>query len=319
MIRKIRMRPPLTYEAVSPTARLSAPVKNTLNFARDVTDLYAHTSIAGLKKRSRSQPADQQSMLMGDINIVDNKGTNFQEKVGGPRAAVALTSRAQVASTKFDNQMGIASSTSTGSNILNQSGTTTTINVSAFVLKAGDQSLSYSSGSVNPGAYGAYFVYFDDPFYAGGAVIYKATLDPAVLASALGRVEVGKITTSAGGGGSGGSNGGGGGGRCVLEGTVIEALNNEPMILERHSEEKWCTIVTEHFSLTGSYDHPVFDEHRGMVPISSISIGDYVVTQKGEEKVVNCYTRLLPETKVKVTMARGHLFWANGILSHNKE
>lgn len=221
--RRTKARPPLTYEAISTSARLQPAFKSTFNFARDVTDLYAHTSIAGLKKRSRSQPADQQGMLMGDINVVGpapataTQSFTFAEKSGGPRAAVALTSRGQIASTFFDNQIGVGSATAAGSATLSQNGTTTTINVSAFTLKAGDQSISYSSGSVNPGSLGAWFVYVDDPFFTGGAVIYKATQTLSVVAAALGRFGIGKITTVVGGGGSGGGDGnGGGGGRLLL-------------------------------------------------------------------------------------------------------
>lgn len=218
MIRKTKMRPPLTYEAVSTSARLNSVVKNSFNFSRDVSDLYANTSIASLKGRSRTQPADQQAMLMGDINIVGPKpaaatqATNFSEKVGGPRAAVALTSRAQLASTRYDNQVGLASTTLAGTNLLSQVGITTNITVGAFTVKAGDQSISYNSGSVDPGTYDIWFVYFDDPFYLGGAVVYKATTAFSTLASALGRVSIGKITTSAAGGGLGGAPGTGGGG-----------------------------------------------------------------------------------------------------------
>lgn len=103
----------------------------------------------------------------------------------------------------------------------------------------------------------------------------------------------------------------------MLDGTEMEALNDEPMMLERHEENKWYTIVTEHFSLTGSRNHPVCDSHRGFTSIANISIGDYVVTKRGEEKVVNCYMTQGPGTKVKAHMAHGHLFWGNGILCHN--
>jgi len=314
--RKTKTRPPLTYEAVPPLARLNAAYKSTLNFSRDVTDIYAHTSLSGLKKRSRTQPADQQGLLMGDINVVDNKATNFQEKVGGPRAATALTSRAQIASAFFDNQVGVNTAFTT-SGILTQSGTSTTINVAASTVKAGDLTVAYSSGSVNPGSYGTWYIYIDDPFYRGGAVVYKASANAFDTQAALGRVTLGSITTTAGGGGSGGGGGGGHAG-CVLEGTVLEALGDELMILERFEESKWYTIVTEHFSLSGTFDHPVCDEHKGFTSMANISIGDYVVTRRGSEKVVNCYIRTMPETKVKVVMARGHLFWGNGILCHNK-
>lgn len=312
--RKTKSRPPLAYEAIPLSARLDAAYKNSFNFSRDVTDLYAHTSISGLRKRSRTQPADQQGMLMGDINVVNNRTPNFQEKVGGPRAAVAFTGRAQIASAVYDNQTGVASAATTVG-ILTQSGTSATILVASSTWKIGDLTVVYSSGSVTASSNNAkFYVYADDPFYKGGAVIYKASLNAFDTRAALGRVDLGSIVLAPGGGGSGG---GGGGGGCVLEGTEIEALDDEPMLLERLENEKWYTITTEHFSLTASYDHPVCDTHHGFIPIANISIGDYVVTKKGEEKVVNCYTSMAQGVKVKVTMAHGHLFWGNGVLCHN--
>lgn len=98
-----------------------------------------------------------------------------------------------------------ASSTS-----LTQSGTTTTINVGAGTFYLGNITVNANSGSVNPGSYGTYYVYFDDPGYASGAQTYQATTDVKVLGQAPYRFYVGKITTVSGGGGSGG----GGSGPC---------------------------------------------------------------------------------------------------------
>lgn len=227
--RKTKSRPPLAYGAVPVLARLDTSLKNSLNFSRDISDLYAHTSIAGLKKRSRSQPADQQGMLMGDINIVTPVGTplltlpsplvpninppmslNFQEKIGGPRAAIALTAKARLASTLNDNQVHIQGLI-TPVNPLSQSGMTTTINIALFTLSAGDISVTYSSGSVNPGAFGTFVIYAFDPDFKGGAVIYQAAVSLIVPLSRLGFIFIGTITTTSGGGGSGGGGGSSGG------------------------------------------------------------------------------------------------------------
>lgn len=231
--RRTKARPPLSYTAISPTARLDPTLKNSFNFARDVTDIYAHTSVSGLKKRSRSQPADQQGILMGDINVVTPIGTpllalpnplvpninppmslNFQEKIGGPRAAVALTSKARLASTLNDNQVHVQGLI-TPVNTLTQSGVTTTINVAQFSLSAGDITVSYNSGSVNPGAFGTFVVYAFDQDFKGGAVTYLAATSQIVPQSRLGFIFIGTITTIGGGGGTGGG-GGSSGGRKIL-------------------------------------------------------------------------------------------------------
>jgi hypothetical protein len=103
---------------------------------------------------------------------------------------------------------------------LAQSGTTTTINVAASTWQFADQQVSYNSGSVNPGAYGTYWIYADDPQLRGGAVTYQATTVAPTALAAVGRLYFGKITTTSGGGGTGsggGSGGGGTGGKGALE------------------------------------------------------------------------------------------------------
>jgi hypothetical protein len=99
---------------------------------------------------------------------------------------------------------------------LTQSGTTTTINVATKTFQYGDGQVVYSAGSVNPGAYGTYFVYADDPGFAGGAVTYLASTLESDVYGANGRIYFGKITTAGGGGGTGGTGGGAGGGRSRL-------------------------------------------------------------------------------------------------------
>jgi hypothetical protein len=91
----------------------------------------------------------------------------------------------------------------TAGNPLAQSGTTTTINVSSNVKQFGDGQVSYNSGSVNPGSYGTWDVYADDPTFAGGTVTYQATNGNHTLTAANGRVYFGTITTLSGGGGFG--------------------------------------------------------------------------------------------------------------------
>lgn len=100
---------------------------------------------------------------------------------------------------------------------LTQSGTTTTIDVGAGTYYLGGVTVNVNSGSVNPGAYGTYYVYFDDPGYAGGAVTYQASTSILDTTKALGRFYVGVITTASGGGGSGG----GGFGPCFSGDTRV--------------------------------------------------------------------------------------------------
>jgi hypothetical protein len=100
-----------------------------------------------------------------------------------------------------------------------QSGTSTTILVAGSTWQFGSGQINYNSGSVNPGAFGTYYVYIDDPAYSGGAVTYAATTTPAVCNAATGRMVFGTITTSGAGGAvstGGGSGGGGPRGKALL-------------------------------------------------------------------------------------------------------
>jgi hypothetical protein len=57
-----------------------------------------------------------------------------------------------------------------------QVGVCTTINIAAFTMRSGNTDLSLSSGSIAALAYNTlYYVYEDDPAFAGGAVTYSAT------------------------------------------------------------------------------------------------------------------------------------------------
>jgi hypothetical protein len=102
----------------------------------------------------------------------------------------------------------------TGSNtasgaILSQSGTSTTINVAAFTIQYGFGTVSYNSGSCNPGSYGTYVIYFSDPTYTGGTVSFLYTAVGYNTTSNDSYISIGAITTAGGGGGSGGGGGGG--------------------------------------------------------------------------------------------------------------
>lgn len=97
-------------------------------------------------------------------------------------------------------------------------GSSATISVAAHTRVYGDiSSVSVSAGSVTGLAYLTdYYVYYDDPTRAGGAVTYHADTNAnhALPNKAAGRHFVGKITTPASGGGatSGGASAPAGGG-----------------------------------------------------------------------------------------------------------
>ena len=84
------------------------------------------------------------------------------------------------------------------------------INITAHTLKIGAVSVTYNSGAIGPASESTtYYVYRDDPTFAGGAGTYVATTNPVVLGENTGRYFVGKVTTGSGGGASTSSGGGG--------------------------------------------------------------------------------------------------------------
>jgi len=101
---------------------------------------------------------------------------------------------------------------------LSQVGTTTQISVASKTLQFGFGPVTYSAGSVNPGGSlpATYFVFADDPGFAGGAVTYQASPNESDVYAADGRIYFGKITLASGGGGVSTSPPGTGGGRGAL-------------------------------------------------------------------------------------------------------
>lgn len=124
------------------------------------------------------------------------------------------------------------------------------------------------------------------------------------------------------GGGSGGGGGGGGGspGNCVMAGTVIEPLGAPDYSVDVKGWNEWVYLKTESGrELYCTQDHPLYHAVRGKMDADNLAEGDIVITESGEEKIV-----LVSWTNRKcslwaVKMPKGHLYWANGFLSHNKQ
>jgi len=143
------------------------------------------------------------------------------QRTGGGRGFVALDANNRLANSFRMNALNTVYGV-TAATVLSNDGVATVINIAASTMQFGAGQVSYNSGSVDPGAFGSYFVYADDPTFAGGAVTYQFTQDPNVLSAAEGRMLFGAIVTSLGSATTGGGNTGGtsgdfaGGGRGVL-------------------------------------------------------------------------------------------------------
>jgi hypothetical protein len=125
-------------------------------------------------------------------------------------------------------------------------------------------------------------------------------------------------TTAAGTGGGGAGGGGAGGSGCVMSGTDIETVGGLSYTNQILPESHWVHLRTESHELYCTYDHPLYHALKGQVPAESLVAGDLVITDQGEQELVSVGFCARQCSKYKITMDKGHLFWSNGFLSHNK-
>lgn len=152
----------------------------------------------------------------------------------------------------------------TTSNILTQSGTSTTINIAAATAQFGFGQVSYNSGSVNPGSYGTFFIYADDPTGAGGAVTFQFTNNYYDANAGEGRIYFGAITTSSGGGGVGGGGGGGTGHSCFSPNTRVETQRGPVRFDALAPGDVVCTALGTWRSILAVVHRPYRGEMRAM-------------------------------------------------------
>lgn len=124
--------------------------------------------------------------------------------------------------------------------------------------------------------------------------------------------------TTAGAPGGGGAGGGGAGGHCVMAGTMIEPLGGDYSIKVLGNDE-WVYLRSENGQeLFCTASHPLYHAERGKIAADTLTKGDIVITNGGEQELeVVDWTRRKCSLW-QVMMPAGHLYWANGFLSHNK-
>jgi len=109
-------------------------------------------------------------------------------------------------------------------------------------------------------------------------------------------------------------------GSCVRLGTHIEPLGNpRPSEIREliHPHEKWIHLEAESFVLECTPNHPLYHAERGKVRADELRAGDYVITRSGEKQLSTVDSFIRACNKVELQMKFGHLFWANGFMSHN--
>jgi hypothetical protein len=128
--------------------------------------------------------------------------------------------------------------------------------------------------------------------------------------------------TPAAGTSGGAASGGGdpGSGACVMVGTDIETLGDLEYASKMFKQSEWRRLlVSSGKSINCTPDHPLYEPERGRQKAECFKRGDWIITELGEQKIVDAGSFRRVCTKVKVEMPVGHLFWANGFLSHNSK
>lgn len=193
-------------------------------------------------------------------------------------------------------------------------------------VTAGNQTIT---GLASGTSYYAY-PYWDEvagavSFVTGGSGSPSACFTSQTPAALQGQVlqsratlNSGPITVATASSGTGGGSGGGGGtgGGCPEVGTRIETLGYSALSREVPWHE-WTRIETESKRfLVAVPKHRIYT-HRGIVELEDIQLGDLVVTKSGEERITAKISFFRPSRKLNITVPGGHLYWANGFLSHN--
>lgn len=105
---------------------------------------------------------------------------------------------------------------------------------------------------------------------------------------------------------------------CPIKGTELIPLGEHELVVDEKLEDVWCFLLLEggrHLVATPS--HIIFTERKGRTRLDEVRMGDSVITINGAEKVESTGEMIESRAKCVVQMRSGHLYWANGILSHN--
>lgn len=110
-------------------------------------------------------------------------------------------------------------------------------------------------------------------------------------------------------------------GTCVRLGTHIEPLGSyRPSEIEEliHPQREWIHIESRRgLVLEGTPNHILYHAEKWKLRMDGFAKGDYAITRFGEDQITEWYPFIRDCSKVQVKMTFGHLFWANGFLSHN--
>lgn len=151
------------------------------------------------------------------VNVSGVESTLTPAQSGTVTSNAGFNSNSQLAGTSHNNPVN-SSNTPGATSTLSNDGTVTSVVVASASDSFGFGAVTDNSGSFDGGSFTTFYVFHDDPTYAGGAVIYQFSTTPPAQTQADGRINDGKITSAngvakTGGGYTGGTTPGGAGGR----------------------------------------------------------------------------------------------------------
>ena len=204
----------LTWTAVQKMLEYEKKLQNTINLLGEIA------SAAKIQGRTEGIGTTVVKLtaagLLEDTDAIAADGID-SPLTGGKRGFVGFDANNRLANSFRATAVNI-SGVPIAAGDLSNDGSATAIPIAASTHQFGAGTVAFNSGSVDPGGFGTFYVFADDPTYAGGAVTYQFSTDPDDQVAAEGRISFGAITTTSatpqtGGGFDGGSTPGGGGGR----------------------------------------------------------------------------------------------------------
>lgn len=158
-------------------------------------------------------------------------------------------------------------------------------------------------------------------FTAAGQTVATVTQQSLAGREALSSGFITYATPSTGtSGGTGTGSRPGSPGMCVMLGTDIKPFaEGQEYVTVHHRHTDWINLAVEDYprTLSCTPNHPLYSADKGKIPAEDFKVGDWIVTENGEMKLAEVRKFYKDCTKMQVQMPKGHLFFANGFLSHN--
>ena len=95
--------------------------------------------------------------------------------------------------------------------------------------------------------------------------------------------------------------------------------DGQEYVTVHHRQTDWINLAIEDYprTLSCTPNHELISPDRGKQPADSFKSGDWIITEHGEKKLAEVRMFYKDCTKMQVMMPTGHLYFANGFLSHN--